>query len=160
VLSSGQIIQLKFYMHLWLSWMLPTYHILLDVITLILFGEEYKLHNSPLCNFLRLSLNSSFSGSIILHLLSLRPVYDGVSKSFRTGYLERELLSAIRCSCIAILWVKSSEFCRHNPLCCFSTSVYCCKRIFLYRLSPETFGYTLVCSIFPSHPLLTSKYSP
>jgi hypothetical protein len=23
--------------------------------------------------------------------------------------------------------------------------VYCCKRIFLYRFSPETFGYTLVC---------------
>jgi len=23
-------------------------------------------------------------------------------------------------------------------------SVYCCKRIFLYRLSPETFGYILV----------------
>jgi hypothetical protein len=21
---------------------------------------------------------------------------------------------------------QSSEFCRHNPLCCFSTSVYCC----------------------------------
>jgi hypothetical protein len=39
---------------------------------------------------------------------------------------------------------QSSEFCRHNPLCCFLTSVYCCKRIFRYRLSPETFGYTLV----------------
>jgi hypothetical protein len=39
---------------------------------------------------------------------------------------------------------QSSEFCRHNPLCCFSTSVYCCKRLFRYRLSPETFGYTLV----------------
>jgi hypothetical protein len=38
----------------------------------------------------------------------------------------------------------SSEFCRHKPLCWFSTSVYCCKRIFRYRLSPETFGYTLV----------------
>jgi hypothetical protein len=25
---------------------------------------------------------------------------------------------------------QSGEFCRHNPLCCFSTSVYCCKRIF------------------------------
>jgi hypothetical protein len=37
-----------------------------------------------------------------------------------------------------------SEFCRHNPLCCFSASVYCCKRIFLYRLSPEIFWYTLV----------------
>jgi hypothetical protein len=37
-----------------------------------------------------------------------------------------------------------SQFCRHNPLCCFSTSVYCCKRIFLIRLSPETFGYTLI----------------
>jgi hypothetical protein len=38
---------------------------------------------------------------------------------------------------------QSSEFCRHNPLCCFSTSVYCCKRIFRNRLSTETFGYTL-----------------
>jgi hypothetical protein len=39
---------------------------------------------------------------------------------------------------------QSSEFCRHNHLCCFSTSVYFCKHIFPYRLSPETFGYTLV----------------
>jgi hypothetical protein len=37
-----------------------------------------------------------------------------------------------------------SDFCRQNPLCCFSTSVCCCKRVFRYRLSPETFGYTLV----------------
>jgi len=29
-------------------------------------------------------------------------------------------------------------------LCCFSTSVYCCCS-FRYRLSPETFGYTLAC---------------
>jgi hypothetical protein len=35
-----------------------------------------------------------------------------------------------------------NEFCRHNPLCCFSTSVYCC--LFRYRLIPGTFGYTLV----------------
>jgi len=33
---------------------------------------------------------------------------------------------------------QSSEFCRHNPLGCFSTSVYCCL---FYQLSPETFGY-------------------
>jgi len=25
---------------------------------------------------------------------------------------------------------QSSEFCCHNPLCCFSTSVYCC---YLFR---------------------------
>jgi len=35
---------------------------------------------------------------------------ESVSKSFRTGHLERELqmvqVSAIRCSCIAILWVS------------------------------------------------------
>jgi len=37
-----------------------------------------------------------------------------------------------------------SEFCRLNPLCCFSTSVYCCKHIFPYRLSLETSGYTFV----------------
>jgi hypothetical protein len=27
---------------------------------------------------------------------------------------------------------QSSEFCRHNPLCCFSTSVYCCYCLFRY----------------------------
>jgi hypothetical protein len=67
-------------------------------------------------------------------------------KSFRTGSLERKLqmvlLSATRCSGIAIL-CQSSEFCRHKPLCCFSTSVYCCC-LFRYRLSPENFRYTLI----------------
>jgi hypothetical protein len=72
-------------------------------------------------------------------------VYEGVSKSFRTGRLDRMVqLSATRCSCIAILLVCLMEFCRHNSLCCFSTSVCCCKRVFRYRLSPETFEYTLV----------------
>jgi len=42
----------------------------------------------------------------------------------------------------------SSEFCRHNPLCCFSTSVYCCCCLFRYWLSSETFGYTVVCILF------------
>jgi len=36
-----------------------------------------------------------------------------------------------------------SEFCSHNPFYCFSLSVYFCY-LFRYRLSPETFGYTLV----------------
>jgi hypothetical protein len=35
---------------------------------------------------------------------------------------------------------QSTEFCHHNPLCCFSMSVYCCYS-FRYRLSPETYGY-------------------
>jgi hypothetical protein len=42
---------------------------------------------------------------------------------------------------------QSSEFCRHNPLCCFWTSVCFCslfRYLFRYRLSHETFGYTLV----------------
>jgi hypothetical protein len=70
--------------------------------------------------------------------------FEGVSISFRTGRLERELqmvqLPVTRCSCIAILWVSLVSF---APLCCFSTSVYFCC-LFRYRLSPETFGYTLV----------------
>jgi hypothetical protein len=46
----------------------------------------------------------------------LRQYYkdEGVSKSFRTGRLERELqmvqLSATRCSCIAILWLSLVSF--------------------------------------------------
>jgi hypothetical protein len=42
---------------------------------------------------------------------------------------------------------QSSEFCRHKPLCYFSTSNTEGKRIFRYRLSPETFGYTHVRTI-------------
>jgi len=42
------------------------------------------------------------------------PTYDGVSKSFRTGLLERELLMlqlfATRCSFIAILWISLVSF--------------------------------------------------
>jgi hypothetical protein len=41
-------------------------------------------------------------------------IYEGVSKSFRTDRLERELqmvqLSATRCNCIAILWVSLVNF--------------------------------------------------
>jgi hypothetical protein len=41
---------------------------------------------------------------------------------------------------------QSSEFRRHNPLCCSLTSVYycCCCCLFRYRLSPGTYGYTLI----------------
>jgi hypothetical protein len=39
---------------------------------------------------------------------------------------------------------QSSEFCRHSPLCCFSTSACCCYCLFRNRLSPENFGYTFV----------------
>jgi hypothetical protein len=41
---------------------------------------------------------------------------------------------------------QSSEFCRHNPLCCSSRSVCCCC-LFRYRLSPETFGYSVAFSV-------------
>jgi hypothetical protein len=44
----------------------------------------------------------------------LKRTYDGVSKTFRTGRLERELqmlqLSATRCNCVAILWVSLVNF--------------------------------------------------
>jgi hypothetical protein len=45
---------------------------------------------------------------------------------------------------------QSSKCCRHNPFCCFSTSFYFYKYVFRYRLSPESFGYTLafLCSLF------------
>jgi hypothetical protein len=39
-----------------------------------------------------------------------------------------------------------SEFCHNNIFCCFSTSNTKGNRIFRYRLSPETFEYTLVDS--------------
>jgi hypothetical protein len=52
--------------------------------------------------------------SVIFHGLVSSGLYEGVSKSFRTGRLERELqmvqLSATRCGCIAILWVSLVSF--------------------------------------------------
>jgi hypothetical protein len=53
---------------------------------------------------------------------------EGVSKSFRTGHLERGNGTAL-CHYVQLYRYfvsHSSEFCRHGPLCCFSTSVYCC----------------------------------
>jgi hypothetical protein len=47
-------------------------------------------------------------------IASLVHAYEGVSKSFRTGHLERELqmveLSATRRSCIGILWISLVSF--------------------------------------------------
>jgi len=58
---------------------------------------------------------------------TLYHTYKGVSKSFRTGRLERELqmiqLSATRCSCIAILWVSLMSF-AHITLCVASQRVF------------------------------------
>jgi hypothetical protein len=54
-------------------------------------------------------------------------IYEGVSKSFRTGHLERKLqmvqLSATRCSCIAISWVSLVSFAIIN-LCVASQLVF------------------------------------
>jgi hypothetical protein len=58
--------------------------------------------------------------------------YEGISKSFRAGRLERELqmvqLSATRCSCIVILWVRLVSFAAIT-LCVAS------QRVFVRKLS-------------------------
>jgi hypothetical protein len=73
-------------------------------------------------------------------------IYEGVSKSFWTGRLERELqmiaLSATGCSCIAILWVSQVSFAAIKLYVASRVFIVVC--VFRYRLSPETFGYTLV----------------
>jgi hypothetical protein len=46
---------------------------------------------------------------------------------------------------------QSSEFRRHNPLCCFLTSNTKGKLVFRYRFNPETFGYTLVIQVDVIH---------
>jgi hypothetical protein len=95
----------------------------------------------------------------------------GCIQKFRTGRLERELqmvqLSATTYSCIAIFVSQSSEFCRHNPLCCFLTSVYC-SCLFRYdsvrkRLDTTSYETALRRNIFVWNiqtlflPLLVNK---
>jgi hypothetical protein len=61
--------------------------------------------------------------SILFHSITIR----GLSRSFRTGRLARELqkvqLSATRCSCIAILWISLVRFAAMN-LCVVSVRVF------------------------------------
>jgi hypothetical protein len=70
------------------------------------------LQNTPVSFCFCLSVNN-FCSNYISKILSVNK-YEGVSESFRTGRLERELqiiqLSAITCSCIAILWVSLVSF--------------------------------------------------
>jgi hypothetical protein len=59
--------------------------------------------------------------------------YEGVSKSFRTGRLERELqtiqFSVTRCSCIAILWVSLVSFAAIT-LCVASQRVFIAVNVY------------------------------
>jgi hypothetical protein len=72
---------------------------------------------------------------------SLTPcIYEDVSKSFRTGRLEREL-QMVQLSWIAILWVSLVSIAAIT-LCVASQRVFC-SCLLHYRLSPETFGHTL-----------------
>jgi len=57
--------------------------------------------------------------------------YEGVSKSFRTGLLERKL-QMVQVQLYRYFVSQSSAVCHHNPLCCFSTIVYYC-RLFRYN---------------------------
>jgi hypothetical protein len=78
----------------------------------------------------------------------IKKMYESVSKSFRTSRLEREIqmvqLCATRCSFIAILWLSLVSFAAITLCGYFSTSVRSYYCLFLYRLSPEKFAYTLV----------------
>jgi hypothetical protein len=61
----------------------------------------------------------------------IRIMYVGVSKvSGLAAWSEncKWYSSVPLCAIVSLFVSQSSEFCRHNPSYCFSTSVYCCKR--------------------------------
>jgi hypothetical protein len=126
-------------------------HISFPLITLIVIGEGWKLRSSSSRDFLHSAVTSVLGHSLLLstlfsNTLSIRRCTQkfpdwppGARTANGTAVLLGEVVSLF------------CEFCRHNPLCCFSTSNTKGKRIFRYRLSPETFGYTLVWSSFRRH---------
>jgi hypothetical protein len=117
----------------------PLHYDIFPILMLFLFSQV-QIFSAP-CSQTP-SYITTFN-NVFLYILIL--TYEGVSKSFWTDRLGRELqmaqLSAIRCSGIAILWVSLVSFAAITICIASRTSVYCFKRIFLYRLSPESFGY-------------------
>jgi hypothetical protein len=77
-------------------------------------NATYAFTVSRLFFFAILNYCVPFEFSLGLNDRTWPQVYEGVSKSFRTGRLERDLqmaqLSATRCSCISILWVSVVSF--------------------------------------------------
>jgi hypothetical protein len=69
--------------------------------------KQIDTHHHVYLTFIVSNSHTLMAGETLL-------LYEGVSKSFRTGHLERELqlvqLSATRCSCIAIVWVSEVSF--------------------------------------------------
>jgi hypothetical protein len=79
-------------------------------------------------------------------------LYEGASKSFRTGRLDRELqmaqLSATRCSCIAFLWVSLVSFAAIT-LCVASQWVFMIVVYFVIesvRILLDTLSYVFLIS--------------
>jgi hypothetical protein len=76
-------------------------------------------------------------------------LYEDVSKSFRTGRLgTRTANGTALCHWVQLCHYfvsHSGEICHHNPLCCFSSSVYCCS--FRYRLNRGSWIYPRMLSL-------------
>jgi hypothetical protein len=77
---------------------------------------------------------------------SVTDIYESVSKSIRTGRLERELqmvqLSATRCSCIAILWVSILSF-PAITLCVASQRVFIIVSVYFFMTQSGNFWIRL-----------------
>jgi hypothetical protein len=95
--------------------------------------DEQLIFSSDRCDNCQHSLSGKIlwwkvlTGINCLHWRTSFYTHDGVSKSFRTGCLKRELqmvqLSATRCSCNAILWVSLVSFVA-TTLCVASQRVF------------------------------------
>jgi len=83
----------------------------------LLFGSKSKI--SKFTHF------EGKAGSDFVMTVFWQDVYEGVSRSFRTGRLERELqmVQLSRCNCIAILWVSLVSFAAITP-CVASQRVF------------------------------------
>jgi hypothetical protein len=84
-------------------------------------------------NFIFFLLSFRYRSKHLHHVILKDNLYEGVTKRFRTGRLERELqtvyLSATRCSWIAILWVSLVSFAAIN-LCVASERVFIAVSIY------------------------------